>query len=114
MLDNLKRTFRAQEKIQEEEKERVAERHASLTIWNPPYNGQTTGRGIFENEVKATVLKEISAIRSSTQDNLKLYNISLAKNWHSLTDEQKGEYGRKAIERNEIQRGAVDDVARDK
>ena len=114
MLDNLKRTFRAQEKIQEEEKERVAERHASLTIWNPPYKEQTTGRAIFENEMKAAVLKEISAIRLSAQDNLKQYNISLAKRWHSLADEQEGEYARNAIERNEIQRGAVDDVARDK
>ena len=109
----MKRTFRTQEERQDKEKEKVVERHASLTIWNPPYNERTTGRGIFENEIKVTLLKEISAVRSSTQDNLKLYNISLAKRWHSLTDEQKGEYERKAIERNEIKRCAVDDAARD-
>ena len=49
-------------------------------------------------------------MRISTKDNLKLYNMVLAGKWHSLTEGEKAEYERKAVERNkaDVQKTIVD------
>lgn len=109
-MDNSKRPLKTQDKRQEKEKEKEADHLSRLTIWSPSPAAQSTARDIFIEEVKPTVLEEISAMRISTKDNLKLYNMVLAGKWHSLTEGEKAEYERKAVERNkaDVQKTIVD------
>lgn len=73
----------------------------NMTLWEPEAYRQATAFDVFEEEYKTRINTRVAQERTSTKDNLGLYNIIKSSLWNELSKEEREEFARKADVRNE-------------
>lgn len=89
------------EKKEQKEVVKEDDRLNNMTLWEPEAFRQATAFDVFEEEYKTRINARVAQERTSTKDNLGLYNIIKSSLWNELSVEEREEFARKAEVRNE-------------
>lgn len=73
----------------------------SLALWLPDDRRTVSAFDVFHDEHRTQIKARVAAVRTGTQDNLKLYNVIKSDMWNALSGDEREEYGRRALEENE-------------